>query len=64
MWAVWIFTLIAALDQLQVAQAFIQTLYTGVIIAVSLAVGLAFGLGGQEAAARAIEKMRSQMGDK
>ena len=64
MWAVWIFTLIAALDQLQVAQAFIQTLYTGVIIAVSLAVGLAFGLGGQEAAARAIEKMRSQLGDK
>ncbi|MBX9765052.1 hypothetical protein K2X83_00220 [Patescibacteria group bacterium] len=64
MWAVWIFTLIAALDQLQVAQAFIQTLYTGVIIAVSLAVGLAFGLGGQEAAARAIEKMRMQMGDK
>jgi hypothetical protein len=64
MWAVWVFTLIAALDQLQVAQAFIQTLYTGVIIAVSLAVGLAFGLGGQEAAARAIEKMRMQMGDK
>ncbi len=64
MWAVWVFSLIAALDQLQVAQAFIQTLYTGVIIAVSLAVGLAFGLGGQDAAARAIEKMRSQMGDK
>jgi hypothetical protein len=64
MWAVWIFSIIAALDQLQVAQAFIQTLYTGVIIAVSLAVGLAFGLGGQDAAARAIEKMRSQMGDK
>jgi hypothetical protein len=64
MWAVWVFSIIAALDQLQVAQAFIQTLYTGVIIAVSLAIGLAFGLGGQDAAARAIEKMRSQMGDK
>lgn len=63
-WAIWIFTILAVLAQLQVATAFVQTLFTGVVVAVSLAVGLAFGLGGQEAAARAIEKMRSQMGDK
>ena len=64
MWAIWIFTILAVLAQLQVATAFVQTLFQGVVIAVSLAVGLAFGLGGQDAAARAIEKMRSQMGDK
>lgn len=63
-WAIWIFTILAVLAQLQVATAFVQTLFTGVVVAVSLAVGLAFGLGGQDAAARAIEKMRSQMGDK
>jgi hypothetical protein len=63
MWAVWIFTILAALDQLQVAQAFVQTLFTGVVVAVSLAVGLAFGLGGQDAAARAIEKVRGEMGN-
>lgn len=60
-WAIWIFAILAALDHLQVASAFVQTLFTGVIVAVSLAFGLAFGLGGQEAAARYIEKMRSEM---
>lgn len=63
-WAIWIFAILAALDHLQVASAFVQTLFTGVIVAVSLAFGLAFGLGGQEAAARAIEKMRSEMNHK
>lgn len=63
-WAIWIFAILAALDHLQVASAFVQTLFTGVIVAISLAFGLAFGLGGQEAAARAIEKMRSEMNHK
>lgn len=61
-WAVWIFAILAALDHLQVASAFVQTLFTGVIVALSLAFGLAFGLGGQEAAARAIERMRDEVG--
>ena len=60
-WSIWIFAILAALDQLQVASAFVQTLFTGVIVAISLAFGLAFGLGGQQAAANAIEKMRSDI---
>ncbi|MBI3573728.1 hypothetical protein HY090_01625 [Candidatus Kaiserbacteria bacterium] len=60
-WAVWVFTILAALAQLQVATAFVQTLFTGIVIAVSLAIGLAFGLGGQEAAARYIEKVKGEM---
>lgn len=63
-WAIWVFAILAALDHLQVASAFVQTLFTGVIVALSLAFGLAFGLGGQDAATRAIEKMRSEMGHK
>jgi hypothetical protein len=63
-WAVWIFTLLAVLAQLQVATAFVQTLFTGIVVAFSLALGLAFGLGGQEAAARAIEKMKMDMNNK
>lgn len=62
-WSVWVFTILAALAQLQVATAFVQTLFTGIVIAVSLAIGLSFGLGGQDAAARAIEKVRSEMGN-
>jgi hypothetical protein len=57
-YAIWIFAILTALFQLGVAGPFIQTLFTGVIIAFSLAVGLAFGLGGQYAAAEYIEKLK------
>ncbi len=60
-WAIWVFAILAALFQLGIAAAFVQTLFTGIIVAVSLALGLSFGLGGQEAAARFIEKVRSDI---
>ena len=60
-WSIWIFALLAALSQLQIAQSILQTLFTGVVIALALAFGLSFGLGGQEAAARFIEKTRDNM---
>ena len=60
-WAIWVFAILAALDQLQVAPAFVQTLFTGIVVAVALAIGLSFGLGGQAAAARYIEKVREQV---
>lgn len=60
-WAIWVFALLAAVNQLGVAQVFIQTLFTGIVIAVSLAVGLAFGLGGQDAAAKVIENTRAKL---
>ena len=60
-WAIWIFAILAALDQLQVASAFVQTLFTGIVVAIALALGLAFGLGGQEAASRYIERVRNDI---
>lgn len=62
-YAIWIFALLAALAQLNVAVGFVQTLFTGVVIAVSLAIGLAFGLGGQASAARYLEKLQSEIRD-
>tara|TARA_B100000745_G_scaffold5310_1_gene4409 strand:- start:871 stop:1554 length:684 start_codon:yes stop_codon:yes gene_type:complete len=62
-WSIWIFAILAALDHLQVASAFVQTLFTGIVVAVSLAVGLAFGLGGQDAAARYIDQAKKNMED-
>ena len=63
-WAVWIFAILVALSQLGIAATFSQTLFTGIVIAVSLALGLSFGLGGQEAASRFIEKLRGEMSGK
>ena len=60
-YAIWIFAILTALGQLGVASPFVQTLFTGVVVALSLAFGLAFGLGGQEAAARTIERVRSEI---
>ena len=63
-WAIWIFAVLVALAQLGIAAAFSQTLFTGVVIAISLALGLSFGLGGQEAAARFIERVRGEISEK
>jgi hypothetical protein len=60
-WAVWVFGILVALSHLGIATAFSQTLFTGIVIAISLALGLSFGLGGQEAASRFLEKLRGEM---
>lgn len=62
-YSIWIFALLAALAQLNVATAFVQTLFTGVVIAVSLAVGLSFGLGGQSSAAKYLEHLQADIKD-
>lgn len=62
-WGIWVFAILAALDQLQIAPGVTQILSTGIVVALALAFGLAFGLGGQEAAARAIEKARGRINE-
>jgi len=63
-WAIWIFAFLAALIQLNVATTFLNTLFAGVVVAMSLAFGLAFGLGGQNAAAKYLEHLRDEMSHK
>jgi len=60
-WAIWIFAVAAALQQLGVAVVLIQTLITGLVAMLALAFGLAFGLGGKEAASSAIDKLRREI---
>ncbi len=60
-WAIWIFGLLVALSQLGIGVQIIQTLFMGVVVALSLAFGLSFGLGGQEAASQWISKARDEM---
>jgi hypothetical protein len=61
-WSIWVFAVLAALDQLGVTP-FVQTLFTGVVVALALAFGLSFGLGGQAAAAHYLDKVREQIKD-
>ncbi len=63
-WSVWVFAILAALSQLGVAEAFIQTLFTGIIATLTIALGLAFGLGGKEEAAKLLEKIRKEISNK
>jgi Conserved TM helix len=56
-YAIWIFVIFAAVSQLQVLNNIIQPLIYGIIAMLALAGGLAFGLGGREAAARMLDKV-------
>src|SRR3990167_6592680 len=60
-WSIWIFAVLMALFQLGIAAPFVQTLFTGLIVALSLAFGLSFGLGGQQAASNFLDKLREEM---
>ena len=62
-WAIWIFAILTVLVQLGIAVSFINTLFTGVVVALSIGFGLSFGLGGQDAARGFIEKMKQEIAD-
>ena len=60
--AVWAFAVIVALDQLNIATTVVNTLLIGVVGALSLASGLAFGLGGRYRAAQIIDGLGQRVG--
>lgn len=60
-WGVIVFAVMAALTQLGIAAQLIQILFTGVIFGLSVAFGLAFGLGGKDKAREWLEKMSRDM---
>ncbi|MFC1756697.1 hypothetical protein ACFLZC_00860 [Patescibacteria group bacterium] len=62
-WAVWVFAFLAALYQLGIAGPLVQTLFTGFIAMLSIAGGLAFGLGGKDAASKTIERLRRDVSE-
>ncbi len=63
-WAVLVFAFLAALSQLGVAGALVNTLIMGFVAMLALAGGLAFGLGGRDVAAAWLEKMRDEVSHK
>lgn len=57
-WAILIFSFMAALVQLGIAEQMIQVLFTGLVGMLALAGGLAFGLGGKEHASRFLNRLK------
>ncbi len=54
--AAWSFAVVVAINQLGIATVLINTLMIGLVGALAIAAGLAFGLGGRDRAALALEK--------
>lgn len=60
-WAIIVFTVIAVLSQLQIAADFLQDLFRAVIAMLAIAGGLAFGLGGRDAAKRWLDGLEEDL---
>ena len=54
-----VFGILAALSQLQIAEIFITTMFIGFIAMLSLAGGLAFGLGGKDVVKELLQTMKN-----
>ena len=60
-WTIMVFGGLAALIQLGIAVAIINTLITGLIAMLALAGGLAFGLGGKDYAAELLKRLQDEL---
>ena len=62
--AVWVFAIIVAVNQLGIAQTLVNTLFMGAVALAVLALGLSFGLGGRDVAAKILERWYTEGRDK
>jgi hypothetical protein len=60
-WVILFFTIITILNQLGIAQELIHILFMGIVFALSLSFGLAFGLGGKETAAEILQEIKGEL---
>ena len=60
-WSIIVFAFLAVLVQLNVASYMIQTLFTGFVALLAIGGGLAFGLGGKDAAADFINNLKERI---
>lgn len=58
--AIWGFAIIIAVNQIGVAATLVNTLFMGLVGALALAIGLAFGLGGRETAGEIVQSWYQQ----
>lgn len=63
-WAIIIFTFVIVIGQLGIKDNYFQILFTGIVAALAIAGGLAFGLGGKDAASRLVNRLEDEMKSK
>jgi len=59
-YAILVFAFLAALNELGIAETFLQTLFMGFVAFLAIAGGLSFGLGGQKVASEWLEKLKRE----
>lgn len=60
-WSIWIFAIIMILYQLGIGRPFMETLFTGLVAVLVLALGISFGLGGREVAAEILQDLKRKL---
>lgn len=60
-WSIWVFAILAILYQLGIAKPFMETLFTGLVAMLVIALGISFGLGGKEVAAEILQDLKRKL---
>ena len=59
-WTIWLFAILAILYQLKITPPLILAIFVGIVATISLAVGIALGLGGKDLAAKAVKELEEK----
>jgi hypothetical protein len=60
-WAIWLFAILAILYQLQITPSLILVIIIGMAATISIALGIAFGLGGKDLAAKILKELEEKL---
>lgn len=59
-WAIWLFAILAILYQLQITPSLILVIFIGMVATTSIALGIAFGLGGKDLAVKILKELEEK----
>jgi len=60
-WAIWILAILAILYQLKIVPTLISTIFMGVVALIVITLGIAFGLGGKDLAAKILKELEEKI---
>jgi len=60
-WGIWLFAILAILYQLGIVPSLILSVFIGMVTTISLALGIAFGLGGRDLAAKILKELEEKV---